>query len=60
MPLLQSPGNRNGLPRHAQAIGGRENLLNEQEAHMVAHIIPTLLGIVAPLSTIGWLLSRGV
>jgi hypothetical protein len=34
--------------------------LNEEEASMVQHIMPALLGIIAPLSTIGWLLSRGV
>jgi hypothetical protein len=31
-----------------------------KEAHMVAHIIPALLGIIAPLSAVGWIISRGV
>ena len=36
------------------------SLLNQKEASMIHHIMPALLGIVAPLSAIGWLLSRGV
>jgi hypothetical protein len=38
----------------------REKRLRSKEAHMVAHIIPALLGIVAPLSAVGWIISRGV
>ena len=60
VPRLQLAGNPKRPARHPRAIRGGENLLNKEEADMVAHIIPTLLGIVAPLSTIGWLLSRGV
>jgi hypothetical protein len=37
-----------------------EKLASSKEAHMVAHIIPALLGIVAPLSAVGWIISRGV
>jgi hypothetical protein len=43
---------------HGQSGAARS--LWDEEVRMVVHIIPTLLGIVAPLSALGWLLSRGI
>jgi hypothetical protein len=39
---------------------GAARSLSHEEVRMVVHIIPTLLGIVAPLGALGWLLSRGI
>lgn len=44
----------------AQPAGATPSPQETAEAAMIAHIVPTILGILAPLGTIGWVISRGI
>ncbi len=60
------PYRRNGAETKVRGVDitpqrrGPKRLATAELSPMVAHIIPSLLGIVAPLMGVGWLLAHGV